>query len=39
MLTEVLAPYLDNTPLATLQHFWFQQDKAPPHFILLLVSG
>jgi hypothetical protein len=39
MRKEVLAPYLDNMPLATLQHFWFQKDEAPPHFIVLLVSG
>lgn len=34
MLNEVLAPYLDNMPPATLQHFWFQQHGTPPHFAL-----
>jgi hypothetical protein len=28
-MKEVLAPYLENMPLAILQHFWFQQDEAP----------
>ena len=31
MLSNVLLPYLDSLPLATLQNVRFQQDNAPPH--------